>query len=821
MRGHRGIVVNLSASAVTVLTDDGRSIEARRDKVRLVEGTGPRGKARCGAGEVLAAAVAGDPGGSGPPGGVPAELREALVAHAVALADQGGVRQQRALVRDAFVLTDPLPIVDRLGFTVSERGWWRAVAQWRGDRTAAALDELLGLPGSRYPLRLAMLWQAAATGHFTAGERERIIAVAESLADLSPAAEVAARLVVRAVGDARRPGRDDKLIAAAVRAIDEARAGSPWSVAGRWFRGELGDAPRNRLVGALRSSPARLGDDPAVLDAAPPEVLDDLIDQAAVPPGWIDRADELACGAHLLARTRIGMLDEDGLRRAGAVDELARRWARDGRGLPPGTPDEVRDRYAALAQARSHDEASVLAFAVAGSVDAGELERALADPAALPPAALLDQPLLAQALVDRSSIDATGLDPDELSDGQRHFVSRVLVRRAKAALQEWDLAGAEATAVACLRFARDADLRDEALNLLAAVHWQRGDDSLAQAALGATLRQGEVDGLLVNATVVSMGAGPDRRAPTTRLLRIADAAAHPGLRAQAALTLASSSAIDDPAVQPAVVGALRTVLHQPIPLDDFARVVMLLSTFDPSWLTAPGALEGAPHADSAPARAYVAWAAGRLDDHFAALAAALEEAPAPAEWAVQRRDQMVGTILGDLRAVPERRSSALALGFALLRAGLVMDPETAVETRARVVGAASLVAEAADAEPHEDVVDWLVEAVEGLGALAEHVRIRLAAVVSAASNELCRVVLVQRSRLLARFEDLVGTGGRALAGRDLRDTARLGLDVCERTTALVDRLVPVVLPSDRRALDDLARRCRRLAPQLERLEEMA
>jgi len=813
MRGHRGIVVGSSSSAVNVLTEDGRSIDTRRDKVRLVEGAGPRERARCGAGEVLAAAVADD---------VPEGLHDTLVAHAIAVAEQGGVRQQRGLVRDAFALTDPVPIVDRLGFTVSERGWWRVVALWRKGRTGAAVEELLGLPHGRYPLRLAMLWQAAAKNQFTAGDRDRIAEAATHLGELSPAAEVAARLVIRAVADARRPSRDDELTAAAVRAIDEARAGSPWSAAGRWFRGEVGDAPRNRLVGALRSSPARLGADPAVLDAAPPEILDDLIDQAAVPAEWVDRADDLACGAHLLARTRIGMLDEDGLRRAGAVDELARRWARDGRGLPPGLPEDVRDRYAALAQTRSHDEASVLALAVASSVDASEVERALADPAALPAAPLLALPQLAAALVDRSAVDTTHLAADDLTDDQRQFVSRVLVRRSKAALQEWDLTGAEAAAVACLRFARDADCRDEALNLLAAVHWQRGDDGLAQAALGATRRQGEVDGLLVNATVVSTGAGAspgsgsgsgdDRRVPTTQLLRIADAATNAGLRAQAAL--AAASAIDDPTVQPSVVRALRTVARQPIPLDDFARVVMLLSTFDPAWLTAPGALEGAPHADSAPARAYLAWAAGRLDDHFAVLAAVLDDGAA--EWAVQRRDQMVGTVLGDLRSVPERRSGALALGFALLRAGLPMDLETGIEARAQVVAAASLVAESADAEPHEDVVDWLVEAVEGFEGVADHARSRLAPLVSVASSELCRVVIVQRARLLARFEDLVGDH-RSMAGQDLRSTARLGLDVCEQTTRLVGRLLPLVGPTDRRALDDLLQRCRRLAPRLEGL----
>jgi hypothetical protein len=814
MRSRRGIAVGRSGGGevVRVLLVDGPGqtvVEARRDKVRLVEGTGPRSEASCGAGEVLAAALADD---------VPPRLREALVGHAIAIADQGGVREQRAFVLDAFALTDPVPIIARVGLSDSERLWWHVVALWQIGEAAEAVKAMLRLPEGRYPLRLAMLWQAANAGHVPDAAVDQIVTVASHLSGLSPAVDVAARLVARAVvTDRRDPKRAADLTKAAVRAIGDAQSDSPWTAVGRWFRGEVGDAPRNRLVGALRSSPGRLGEDPAILDAAPPAVLDDLIDQAAVPEEWIDRADELACGAHLLARTRIGMLDEDGLRRAGAVDELARRWARDGRGLPPDVaiPDDVRDRYAALAQARAHDESSLLALAQASHVATGDVRDALADPTALPAADLVTLPQVAEALADRSAVDVSELVPDQLTDDQRRFVGQVLLRRAKTALHEWDLDGAEAAAAACLRFARNADVHahDEALNLLAAVHWQRGDDGLAQGALDATRRGDEVDGLLVNAAVVA--AGVDRRTSTTRLLRIVDQASDPGLRVRAAL--ASSAAIDDPVLQSAVVRSLRAVVGEPIPVDDFARVVSLLSTFDPSWLARPGALEGAAHADSPAARAYVAWAAGRLDDHVAALAEALADAHDSSPlWARQRRDLMVDSVIADLGAVPERRTSALVVGFTLLRARVPMDAETGIEVRARVVAGASQAAESADVEPQLDIVDWLVEAVGELANLAQQDRLRLGPLVSVGSSELCRVVVVQRGRQLARFEDLIESRW-AIEGEDLRGTVRLGLDLCERTTALVRRLRPVVTATHRNVLDELAGRCDRLAASLRRL----
>jgi hypothetical protein len=100
--GHRrGVVVQRSTDVVTILNEDGRTTEAKAGRARLVDAVGTGPAVRSGAGELLAAARGGD---------VSEALRTGLVTYAVATADRGGPRLQRALVIDGFILGDPVGV---------------------------------------------------------------------------------------------------------------------------------------------------------------------------------------------------------------------------------------------------------------------------------------------------------------------------------------------------------------------------------------------------------------------------------------------------------------------------------------------------------------------------------------------------------------------------------------------------------------------------------------------------------------------------------------------------------------------------------------
>lgn len=228
---------------------------------------------------------------------------------------------------------------------------------------------------------------------------------------------------------------------------------------------------------------------------------------------------------------------------------------------------------------------------------------------------------------------------------QKHFVAWVALRHAKESLYSWEWTECRTAASTVLRVSPDEQLTDEALNLIAAAHWQLGQDDAAIAALDKALEGEYTTALQVNAVVVASDSNPakaagilsvlTRNAPTARLQVSA---------AQRGLALWQDKFPDEP-LPTGFVKSLRSVVVEHIDLDDFTMLAGVLADHDADWFGRPDALSSSPHANNPRARILQGSARG-VEDHIKAIANALRD-PAGRDdnWIKERRDFMVAVMI--------------------------------------------------------------------------------------------------------------------------------------------------------------------------------
>ncbi|MBX7133662.1 MAG: hypothetical protein K1X67_13390, partial [Fimbriimonadaceae bacterium] len=195
--------------------------------------------------------------------------------------------------------------------------------------------------------------------------------------------------------------------------------------------------------------------------------------------------------------------------------------------------------------------------------------------------------------VDRDTLVST--DRGEIGKAQATFVAWAALNRAKLSLFEWAPNDALNLARKVLEMSRDEVLRDEALNLIAAVHWHEERDKEALAAIRTALEGLYTTSLQVNGVVVASTAS-ERDGLKIMSQLIADAP-DLGLRLSAArrviglIEKEGNEGLPDSSAS----RALRQLVGEAIPFDDFLPIVEFLAIHDADWLKSKRSLKGSPH----------------------------------------------------------------------------------------------------------------------------------------------------------------------------------------------------------------------------------
>jgi hypothetical protein len=809
--GRPGVVVSADHAEYSLLRPDG-VVPAPRRRCLTVRVPAGAERVRSAAGALVAAATGLD---------LPEPVRRELLRRAAS--DHSA---PRAFAADCAALGRPDLLADAVSpLSDSERTWWRALALWRAGDRPDAVEALLELPAGRYPQRLPLWWRAATSDAVPDPVRPKVVAAAGELAATGPAAAVAAGLLLRELGERTGAGADAPLVAAA------ATLGGEY--ARRWLAGQRGDHPAARLLGAW-SGLDRLGTDPAILDAAPPAVLDDLLDRGQLPPSWFDRPGQLRCGDYLWARTRIAALDEAALVAVGAHDERARRAVAAGAPLPGDLPPAVAQRFSCLIAAIGGDEAALVPVVAAAGLPAGALSAALADPAGLPPGALLADESLAARLLARSTADPAAWPAEDLDHHQRGFAARLALRKARRLLYTGDWPAALAAARDALRFAsirpqhrsaaplrpqeqrQPERLRAEARNLIAAAQWQLGEDAAATAALATAVAGTPTPALRVNFALVAGAVTPGRGA--AQLLALAREPAELPLRVaavrRAVLGWKAGPDWRQGVPLPAeLAAAVRALVVAPVGYDAFHELVELLAHHDRPWLAAPGALAGSPHWDSRAARVWTALARDP-EELVRELSDGLREAPE--RWLEELADRLVRDTTEQLNTPGS--GGDWRFGELLLDRDLPMSvPRRAMLVALTVDGLLGALG-VGGPEPPRKALGWLERAVADAGGLPEPAREAVLESLRARFAALIAAHLAARQALLsegyAQYEavraQLRALPHHRLSQLTVRMATRAGEELCIETRMLLDRLRPHAPPALAVAIDRLKERYRQL-----------
>lgn len=254
---------------------------------------------------------------------------------------------------------------------------------------------------------------------------------------------------------------------------------------------------------------------------------------------------------------------------------------------------------------------------------------------------------------------------------QRRFAAWTALRSAKRALHAWNWTECRSQAGLVLRNTTDELLTDEALNLIAAAHWQRGQDEAAGAALEKALEGNYTAALQSNAVLVAGEAHTDRAAEL--LLGLMNTAPSPDLRISAAkrcTSLWNGNFPDEPMPKELVLG-LRDVLPLTTDIDEFTVLADALATNDTEWFAKSWDLNGSAFSQHPRAQVLRGKAKG-IDAHIEALAeAARTVVGSQDQWVTDRRDWLLADIT-DAMLNEEDALWAASLAYQVLDANMPM-----------------------------------------------------------------------------------------------------------------------------------------------------
>lgn len=512
-----------------------------------------------------------------------------------------------------------------------------------------------------------------------------------------------------------------------------------------------------RLVAARFGLPTQLsGTDVAKIGDTAPEVLDDLIDAELVT---LD-GDSQGVPPRVLARVAPEHLSDEALESLDHPWERARRvFLSDGKGKWPDGPAGA--HYQALANLKRGDTASIGAIqdpsgtarAVVTSLRSGSL-----DPLVLSDPTTWD--------VVESAAEAPEIESEAAAEWN--------LRKALAAVLEWDWDRAGDHAMSALRRSKDEVVRDEALNIIGFVRYQKGDDEAALTALERALDGEYTASLQANAGIVAEHLVPERAA--YHLGKLASEAPNMELKLAAvrhAFRIWGSSKLawegdeDSMSVPSELIGALRELCVADIGLDDFGEVVRLLSNFDAEWVAAKSNTEGSPHRDSWERQVFVAKAGGDPAEYIEAVAKGLK-AEYHADWLVEERDRMVDGLRALIFEDIEHLGPA-TYAFIAIDKGLPMKTwDRVVLTCGSLVAiSSSLISE--ENLPSDQLIGMYDEVKRALSELDDEQRDTVQTLVDAAGNSLAQAIGVGCESMLNQGFQALNTLTVQLSGVPMRN----------------------------------------------------
>jgi len=236
-------------------------------------------------------------------------------------------------------------------------------------------------------------------------------------------------------------------------------------------------------------------------------------------------------------------------------------------------------------------------------------------------------------------------------------------------------------------------------------------------------------------------------------------------------------------------------------LDDFRKLVRLMSWSDREWLAEPSSLQSSPHRESLEAKVYKARAEG-LEGFIATLSSALRSSP-DVDWLSEERDSMLRVVETGLLE-DEAEIWSVSLGIDILENKLPMPlSQRLVFTGLVVAGVADNV-DPTKSEPKDEFLDMLLEAKAQLDGLDVEDRGYPEHCIDIGFSRLAIVIARFRDSELTEAFDAynsiagqlrrIGFGQRVNKAAVREATAPLR-EFCTDTSKVLDRMIPH-LPDD-------------------------
>ena len=566
---------------------------------------------------------------------------------------------RRAAAQDVLELGRP-DLLGACGLTGTETTWLGLVYSARHGDAAGVIAAVAALPPDRYRRKIAVVAALLGQVRQVPGAAERLAPALLAFAETEPLAAIAQRALGLSACTPRQRIDDQTARADTFSLpieIAQLPAGFGTSEVGAGSRALLGARGRLALLHTAEPDPGSTTT--VALRDAPLSVVDDLIDAGKVTDVAAACADLPAEKAYLTARLAPERLSDAQVEQVGHRDEAIRRRLLAGdTDLADDDADRPMARHVASVGQVLHRRPQDL---VADHVlpEHREVARRLADlitraDLGEEPAPLLTGPVLDDRSTWLPLVRLFGAERLRGADGQ-------LVRRFSDFFEWLDLIAArehlfladwrQATAAArrCLELATAEAVRDEAQNLLACGLHNLGDHGGAMRELEQAIEGTYSVALLANIGVVAAHLDPELAA--SQLSRIVREGPTIAMRVNAvrqALAIWRSDGklwagdgADRRTLPTVLREPLRSIVVEPIGLDEFRVIAAALATYDAAWLTARNSLRGSPHRTTIEARYYLAVAA---EDGFTSVVDVLatigDWASAP-PWLSAARDELV------------------------------------------------------------------------------------------------------------------------------------------------------------------------------------
>lgn len=393
------------------------------------------------------------------------------------------------------------------------------------------------------------------------------------------------------------------------------------------------------------------------------------------------------------------------------------------------------------------------------------------------------------------------LDPSrESQDGaaHRHLLSSIEY------LLEWRWSEAKEAAKQVLRDTQSEDLRDEALNVMAAANALLDDVDAGIAALKQAVEGQWNFALQQNLGILALKADPELAAnQSTYWLDAAESADDRERAIFLVLNMWAGAENDDGEID--LPDRIRESFHQALSSDlsdsTFTMLGLFLARNDSAWVAEPANWMSSPHFGTERAALVMARAEG-FEEFVDFL---VEKSASRDPEIVQARDNFVSQLV---EAMFDTESAMWAAGFAMnmVEQGLPCDSLNTALLRAMAVREICIYLRENDGEPKDVFIDWLVQ-VQGFAQQQtdEDLKAFITDILTNASTLFILGFIGARDAEIERFADPLTTvhafsqkwGSRRRLNKD--EARRLALDVrawAQETQSTIERLGELPVAND-------------------------